>query len=183
MARCNFPHHEDPSRVCIKIRDGIHIDHVDADGNGWTDPDAAERLKALTQRKGRPPRNSLGPLVNGARKSASTGVPQAALEAWDKDEWVKDAERVTLAFLRQRREDFTTAEHLWPLLDAPQEMRSLSVVVQRMLRGQKMVEVGATRLRGVYQSKDGVAFSENKLVPIYRSMIYAETVADSQATP
>jgi hypothetical protein len=86
-------------------------------------------------------------------------------------EWVEHASKVLHGFLRTRHEAFTTPEDLWPLLDAPEEMREMVQVVRRALRGKWMTEVAAKRLTGVYRTRDGVEFKMNKLVPVYESLI------------
>jgi hypothetical protein len=88
-------------------------------------------------------------------------------------EWVEYASRVLHTYCREHAEPFTTAEHLWPLLDAPEEMRWLVQPVRRALRQHWMHQVDSRRLGDIYRSRDGVEFQMNKLVPVYRSLICA----------
>jgi len=88
-----------------------------------------------------------------------------------KEAWLAEARKVLHDYCRQHGAPFTTAEDIWPLLDAPGEMRAFVTPVQHALRRRWMVEVGSKRLRGVYVTRDGREFEENKLVPVYQSRI------------
>lgn len=104
-------------------------------------------------------------------------VAQDPLDAmvahWEatKTQWLADAKRTLHEFCRGRVEPFTTPQDVWPLLDAPGEMRAFTVVVQHALRRRWITEVGSRRLRGGFTTRDGRAFEMNKLVPVYSSRI------------
>lgn len=188
MNRCGTRHPEERERTCV-LAAGGHDHHADALGI-WPNPEVLERVEiARTHRPSK--KGSRAKMLGLAAKAsadrieflrgerqeqaASLGVPAEAMQAWSKDAWQAYAERVLTDFLKTRTEPFTTAEHVWPLLDKPEEMRSLARLVQRLLRSKQIEEVGAVRLRGEYQTRDGYRFAENKLVPIYRSKVAAIT--------
>ncbi len=159
MARCNDQHPEQEHRHCA-MDVGTHRFHTDLDGTWANEAYVPPRPKATKKTKG-----LLANFLGGA------DVPAGAAQAWNQDGWAQDTYSTVVAWLRTRTEPFTTAEHVWPLIPAPQEKRAMSLVVSRLLREHKIVEEGATRLKGVYTSQDGVEFKENKFVPIYRSRI------------
>ena len=105
--------------------------------------------------------------------SETPGVPAEAIEAWqrDKGDWVAGATQTLHTFCQHRSEPFTTAEHLWPLLSWPGEMRCFTLAVQTARKSGWMAETGAVRLSGTYATADGHTFAMNKLVPIYTSLI------------
>lgn len=174
---CGATHPEHPERVCK--RTPPHIDHDDATGDPegmWT-TEADQRAHRIRKenkpgrRRGQKVLTRLGAEVAMGRRTMDPGVPTEALTAWSKEAWQPYAMGVFQRFLTQRVTPFTTAEDVWPLLHTPEEMRAMVVVVRRMLSTNLMVEEGAKRLRGVYHTLDGDEFAENKLVPIYRSLI------------
>lgn len=100
------------------------------------------------------------------------GPPPAALADWSARSpvWIAEAKRA-LHHLCETQEWFTNGA-LWPLLDAPQEKRTMVVVTRHGLACGWMVEDGAVRERGEWTTRDGVAFPLNKLVPRYHSLIF-----------
>lgn len=195
MRRCNETNPEHPALVCIQP-EGRHLDHLDAAGGMWPNTLVREAMaRAPKKRRGGGRDRSkasadaraqitemaararhearVNPLADG-RRAASTGIPAEAVVAWSKEEWAKHAAEVFHSFLHTRTEPFTTPEHVWPLLDAPGEMRAMSLVVQALLRAGLIEEVGSKRLRDTYRTRDGVEFAMNKLVPIYRSLMVGQ---------
>lgn len=182
MARCASVHPEDPDRSCL-VAGGVHADHMDSQGT-WPNPEVTERIEVRQRQSVRRSKANKGHLrkiaaegIRGRREFLETerrargiqvGIPPEAVGKWAKDVWLAYAEEVFVEFLSIRTEPFTTAEDVWPLLYAPEEMRAMSLVTQRMVRQGRMREVGAKRLRGVYRTRDGVEFAENKLVPLYQ---------------
>ncbi len=178
---CAQHHPEDQGRTCL-LPVGSHSHHSDAAGV-WPNetPSVQAQVQMLaTPRKSRTVKGKAREIrsraqegidAHRAEERRENGIPPEAVAKWAQDDWATYAGRVTDAFLRQRSEPFTTAEHLWPCLDAPEEMRALSLLVRRLLKAGHIEEVGATRLKGTYTTKDGHSFQENKLVPIYRSTI------------
>ncbi len=135
-------------------------------GVAWPDPERIELLtRDIRKPSKRPGKNRAGSVISQFLGS--------------KDEWAEDAYATLVEWLRANDSDFTTAQQFWPLLVAPADKRSLSIVVQRLLREKKIEEVGSTRLRGTYLTQDGVPFEENKLVPIYRSRIAGQPQGQS----
>lgn len=178
MATCKAPHPEDAERRCQRA-EGTHADHSDREGI-WPNEKVREALRIKrahgTNRRGRkksPHQELVGIAASGARgirEFNGGGVPVEAEQAWSKQAWLPYATETFRTFLREHPgREFTTAEDVWPLLETPEEMRAMVVVVRTMLREHGMVEVGAKRLKGTYRTKDGVEFAENKLVPIYRA--------------
>lgn len=86
---------------------------------------------------------------------------------------MRDTERIFMDYLKTHAEPFTTPEDIWPLIRRPAEMRSMVVVVRRMVSRGLMAEVGAKRLSGTYHTREGDEFKMNKLVPIYQSLVAA----------
>lgn len=179
MPTCGAQHPEGEGR-CIKPESG-HADHYDGT-RGWTDPEIAERMRIVREQGARREGGKAGTrrhlvqiAAGGARGvrefRGGGGPPPAAEERWSRETWVPYAKGVLFDFLRQHPGEFTTAEDVWPLLDAPQEMRAMVLVVRAGLKEKAMHEVRAKRLRGEYRTKDGVVFAENKLVPVYQSLI------------
>lgn len=99
------------------------------------------------------------------------------------DPWEEEALAIFYRFLLTRVEPFTTPEHLWPLIEAPGEMRKMVSVVRRALRGGWIREVGATRLTGTYFTLDHREFKMNKLVPLYQSLLPRGSVEDTERVP
>jgi hypothetical protein len=192
---CGAKHPEIEGVTCtIKRPQGTHSPHTDWEHPPWLDKEFEERRKLLkSNRKVKPGAKArLHTKVVNSRKEnleaelrrVSPGVPQEAEGKWQQDPWVTYAGQTFQRFLEQRPESFTTAEDVWPLLERPEEMRAMVQVVRRLLRAGYMEEVGAKRLKGVYRTKDGHEFAENKLVPIYRSLIAStDRVTTSDCEP
>ncbi len=197
MRRCHEPHPEIAESLCV-VPEGQHLDHIDLAGNVWPNGPAREAHSRRPTKRGKGRRageasdaakakikeiaaavereRRVNPLADG-RRPATTGVPAASAVEWSKEAWAHETTGTLQVFLVARQEPFTTPEHLWPLIDSPNgDMRAMSVVVQAALRGQWIEEVGSKRLRDVYRTRDGVEFAMNKLVPIYRSKIFGESL-------
>lgn len=101
-----------------------------------------------------------------------SGPPPQAVTHWEtsQGDWLEQARRA-LHQVATGRERFTTG-HVWPLVVAPREKRAMVQVVRHGLRCGWMVEDGAQRESGEYTTLDGVSFPLNKLVPVYRSLIF-----------
>ena len=101
-----------------------------------------------------------------------SGPPRAVLVDWASRSpvWIAEAKRA-LRQVCEAHERFTNAV-LWPLLDAPQEKRTMVVVTRHGLSCGWMVEDGAVRERGEWTTRDGVTFALNKLTPVYHSLIF-----------
>lgn len=174
---------------------GVHADHMDAQGL-WPNAEVQQQVRIRQQQsvksskstkrhlheiaargaKGRREMLEAERSAHGVTDAPSIGIPPEAQAKWAKDVWVPYAEGVFTDFLRTRAEPFTTAEDVWPLLYAPEEKRAMALVTQRLTKAGAISEVGAKRLRGIYRTRDGVAFAENKLVPIYVSLLCAQTL-------
>lgn len=183
MARCDQPHPEDPARTCRKAPSPEHGLHLDREGS-WPNPDyvAPEGVRVSARRRqgARANQMELTSFLGQHRSSGQssephTGVPPEAAEKWDATPWVAEAKKIVVEWLRTHPEQFTTAEDWWPLLVKPEEMRAMTRVVQQCLRAGFMEEVSSKRLSEVYRTADGHQFSENKLVPVYRSRICARS--------
>lgn len=173
--RCGEQHPEDRTRLC-DLPPGPHGDHLDFahSTDPWPNVEVQRRVaikKANGSGRRAKRRSDMAQLAATIVVAKREGIPAEARQKWEQEPWLAYATEVFMGFLRGREEPFTTAEHVWPLLECPEEMRAMSVVTQRMLRGGVIREQGATRLRGTYRTKDGVEFRENKLVPVYRSLI------------
>lgn len=167
---CHEPHPDHPEVTCIKEAPCTGY-HIAEDGQPWGYTPVESKARKQTRIQG---------IVERAKKPVRTGpptsVPQEVEEAWQRDQgqWLKQAQQTFREFLVQRRSDFTTPEHFWPLVDSPPQRRAFSLVVQQALRENWIVEVGAVRLRGTYETRDGQQFAMNKLVPVYRSQLQAD---------
>lgn len=177
--RCGAVHPEDSTRVCILKGTG-HGDHVDGSGKPWTDHQRVEQVKANTQtRRSKKRSATMRSITKRARDGKrriiagdeGPGLDPQIVGVWQQDEWQTYAGPIVERFLTECPTEFTTAEDVWPLLEKPEEMRAMSVLVQSLLRAGWIEEVAAKRLRGTYHTKDGHEFAENKLVPVYRSKI------------
>lgn len=172
---CGEAHPERPDLACDKDTHpfGAHL-HITS-GTTWE----GLPVPAPSRRKGkRGDASRVAQVIEriGARGARTgppvSGPPPAAVAAWEADQgaWVAEA-RAALKAVAQTRSRFTTGD-VWPLLEAPPEKRAMVVVVRYGLKAGWMVEDGAERVNGQYLTRDGVAFPLNKLVPIYRSLLY-----------
>lgn len=135
----------------------------------------ARKPRQVTKTPGRRGKVQVSPEVRErllqARRSAERedGVERSP---WTKESWLLRAQDELEALLRQHDGNFTTAEHLWPLLPDPRpdgvDIRCLSTVITRAIRTGLIVEAGAIRLRGEYPTLDGTIIKENKFVAVYR---------------
>lgn len=164
MTECGSPNPDKPEMLCDKRTPcwGYHASGtVTWDGNQLP-------TKTSTGRKSRilasaTPAYRTGPAVAG-------GAPQQVLEALADGDWVAGAKEVLHEVcLSQSR--FTTGD-MWPRLNAPPEKRQMVVVIRYGLSRGWMVEESAVRENGEYTTRDGQSFRLNKLVPIYKSMLY-----------
>lgn len=181
--KCGEQHPDGETSCFLKVEDhGGH--HWDKQGRSWEHTELVKQVKAEAALAKGTSKKSAKQVLTGVAAAASqgrretlarergyphTGVPAEAVTKWDSTGWTREAEAVFREFLRTRQEPFTTAEDVWPLLDRPEEMRAMSVVTQRLLRSGAIEEVASKRLRGIYRTRDGHEFAENKLVPVYRS--------------
>lgn len=175
--RCNASDPDNPEHLCRKPPDE-HEYHAGRTGT-WVNPDYSgptmDDYRTRRPSKGGRKRKMaalVGPTESAPLPplSGGTGVPPEAAECWDAQEWTAQAKATVRSWLDENSDrPFTTAEDWWPLLDRPEEMRAMSRVVQSLLREGEIEEVGSKRLRGVYCTRDGHSFSENKLVPVYRA--------------
>lgn len=174
--RCGV-HHPDDLTVLCRAK-GDHADHLNG-AHIWPN---TEWLESRPRQVVSHDHRSLQVRVREAARNAQvqrpigaprihTGVPIEAMIRWTNSGWVDYATAEFRRFLEGRVEQFTTPEHFWPQIEAPPQMRALSVVVQGALRREWIEEVGAIRLREVYHTADGFQFPMNKLVPVYRSRI------------
>ena len=169
---CGSAHPDDADRVC-RQNSLPHRSHADGAGT-WPNPEyVGPTMDSLRQRREHRAKGGavkqLGAFVGGSTLSSEVE------EKWDRQGWVDGAKSVVREFLLHRSEPFTTAEHWWPLLDAPQEKRAMVQVVRWAVRQGLMREVGARRLRDIYRTRDGHEFQENKLVSVYQSRICRPT--------
>lgn len=161
--------HPDTGWVCglKSVTHKFHACHAGSWRNeDWAGPNAPAAKPAQTK--------SLLALAGQiTRPAPSTGPPSEAVAAWSREDWVAQTKTALRAFLVTRTEPFTTAEDFWPQVDAPDEhsMRAMVQPVQYALKQCWMVEVEARRLRGIYTTRNGIQFSMNKLVPVYRSLL------------
>lgn len=163
---------------CIRL--GQHVDCTDGE-HYWDNLEAIQAIRRGPVKKalhGATVKQQIRAAVAATEPERhSAGIPVDAETAWSRDAWQARTRGAFRDFLRDRSEPFTTAEHFWPLIDAPREMRALSTVVRGAIRDNWIEEHGAVRLREVYHSRDGVQFAMNKLVPVYVSLIVAKTPA------
>lgn len=180
---CGEPHPDDQTLRC-SMPPGNHQYHtavrpgVPPLGVDWKNADYVEAVRHRTSSQRQVLKRDLADRV----RRAAGGVPDEAAEHWraTKGQWIEQAKHALHDYARHHPGPFTTAEDIWPLVDCPGEMRAFSLVVQYALRHRWIVEDGFKRLRGTYATRDGVLFSENKAVPIYRSRLYvAESSANS----
>lgn len=135
-ARCEERFEETGDRCVFRTR---HREHRTLAGQTWPNEETAalmDRPKATEVLRDRAGKAAAPDHVDPARDPIaldrpSPDVPVEAEMAWSRDAWVSQAEVAFHAFLRSRREEFTTPEHVWPLLDQPREMRALVLVVRR----------------------------------------------------
>lgn len=177
MSICGEPHPEKPGVVCTMPETPVHpwhtavrTDTVPPTSIDWRNEDWSEATKPRTKAQRAEKMASLT-----ERMKVATGVPAEAAAAWsthDKGVWIEQAKKTLRTYCLHHGEPFTTPEDIWPLLDAPAEMRALSTVVQHALRQHWIKEVSARRLNEVYTSRDGHLFPMNKISPIYQSRIF-----------
>lgn len=163
---CGENHPDRPEVTCEKPRP-CHTMHLSRTHRlDWDGPPPPTRRSRKAE---------AAEIANKATPAVRTGPPTLTAEPVVRtrpdDEWVEYATGVFHRFLRTRTEPFTTPEDLWPLLEAPQEMRHLVHVVRRALKQGWMAEVAAKRITDPCRTKDGTWFSMNKLVPVYESRI------------
>jgi hypothetical protein len=177
--RCPATHPQDETRHCLAR--GGHASHMDAQGS-WENVGYAEQVKdameaAREAKRGKRKGSKLRGIMSDAREGYQAilagdegpGLDPEIVGRWHQDEWQSYAGKIIDEFLAGRTEYFTTAEDIWPLLDAPEEMRQISVLIRSYKARGLIVEAASKRLRGTYRTKDGVEFQENKLVPVYES--------------
>jgi hypothetical protein len=99
-----------------------------------------------------------------------SGAPSAAVERWDRTDWVRD----TTAALRALCEDHTTftTGDLWSRIDDVPDRRAMVSVVRNGLRRGWMTEAGGERVDR-YRTRDGHEIPINKIVPVYQSLLGA----------
>lgn len=103
-----------------------------------------------------------------------TGRPGEAVErTWkaQQDAWLAQA-KDALRLVCQTQETFT-GEQVWALVDDIRERRAMVLVVRHGLKAGWMHEDHAIRVHGVWRTRDGAEFPLNKLVPVYRSDLFA----------
>lgn len=165
---CSAPNPEHPEVLCDKPLPCHYMHESRADEMAWPGeppppvPPASSRRARMKE------------IADSIPPSKRTGPPDLRehLQKILDPEWVEYASRVLHTYCREHEQPFTTAEHLWPLLDAPEEMRWLVQPVRRALRQRWMHQVDTRRLSDLYRSKDGVEFQMNKFVPVYQSRIF-----------
>lgn len=185
---CNAPHPSIEGVVCTQ-REGAqpHPFHLDRkSGIDWPN-EAFEPPRSVVHSRGKgkkkaeeiakgnpePPRVGAPPSPEEHldRQRPQTDVPADAVAEWSKDAWVDRTYATLVAWVRQNGASvFTTPEDIWPLIDAPREMRAMVLPVRRAIKNGIIIEVGAKRLRDTYRTRDGVEFAMNKLVPIYQGV-------------
>ena len=104
------------------------------------------------------------------------GPPASAANAWhrEREQWLKEATEA-LRTVCETNETFTNKE-VWARVDDTQERRAMVIVVRTGIRNGWMEEESAMRVRDTWSTRDGVEFPLNKLVPVYRSKIFAGSV-------
>jgi hypothetical protein len=119
--------------------------------------------------------NSRRLIADSAKITKRTGPAVAGEEPLsdyraENGDWVSQAKQALHETAREHPR-FTTGD-VWPKLYAPPEKRLMVVAVRFGLAQNWMEEEGAVRENGFYETRDGVRFPLNKLVPIYKSLIY-----------
>jgi hypothetical protein len=181
---CGEVHPERPEVSCDKQMP-CAVAHMSREHDeAWPNPLTMAELRQRTKSD----RKRLVEMADRVRPATTVGPPSLEVlspdvrSQWENQikhpEWVEYASKVFYDFLRERTEPFTTPEDVWPLLDAPEEMREMVQVVRRALRDGWIKEVAAKRLNDVYRTKDGIEFKMNKLVPIYQSQYIKVTFVD-----
>lgn len=176
MARCGESHPDQPGVACVK-ETHPYGDHYEPDAGIWEGPPRPVRIGTKRGRtRIQEISNRIG-VVEIERTGApvSAGVPIVAALAWRErqPQWLAEA-TAALHQVAKTKQHFTTGD-VWPLIDAPPEMRAMVLVVRHGIRLGWMYEDAAKREHGVWRTRDGVEFRLNKLVPIYKSQIYIST--------
>jgi hypothetical protein len=91
----------------------------------------------------------------------------AAQEEYLREKWCREALEA-IGQVCALGKDFTTAEDVWPLLDWPGDGRIMDRPVREALKAGMMTRIGTRYLGGVYHSRDGHAFKQNKHASLYR---------------
>lgn len=148
---CGEAHPEHPEVTCWRAGTRHFGDHF---GDGYRWPNAR-------------------PLARPQPSGSKAPHPGPALAGFfDKDaEWKRETIETVTQWLRSHGDPFTTAQHLWPLLDSPHDKRSMSEVIRYLLTHQRIREVGTVRLGSGFTTRDGQRFAQNKKVPVYQSLI------------
>jgi hypothetical protein len=154
-------------------RHAYHSVNVGRDLRTWPNEQVLSQQAARSSRPGgRRERYTQANVIAAAVRPVTHAVPKASPSpVFDRPGWVLATSRAFHDFCLNRAEPFTTAEHFWPTIEAPAEMRALSQVIQAALRKGWIGEVGSRRLNDTYRSKDGIEFKMNKIVPVYQSKV------------
>jgi hypothetical protein len=171
--RCGEPNPNDETILCEK---GYHPwgPHFNMSRQvSWKGKDAPVRTKQGTARVA-----AIIGAIEPSGDNIMTGPPKQAEQRWEISQsvWLLSAEDA-LRHVCRTHEEFTTGT-VWPLVNNPPERRAMVKVVRFGLQQKWMVEHAAKREHGVWTTRDGVSFPLNKLVPIYRSLIYSPLSAD-----
>lgn len=179
MRRCADINPEGPDRECV-LPEGKHSDHYDGT-DWWPDPQVQEEIarKPRKAQSGPRGRTRVSPearrqMLDARSRTVQEGHAGAERPRgpWTEVEWLMHAQDVLTTFLASHEGPFTTAEHLWPLLEDPLpdvDRRILVRVVRQALRDGQIEECGAKRLKDTYRTRSGTTWKMNKIVPVYRS--------------
>ena len=179
---CGVPHPE--TGALCDMPEGQHAVHnavipgVPPRGVDWPN----EEFSAPVKNRSKAQREQHKAMLRLAVVGAGEDRMAEATAHWlaTKADWIAEAKRVLHTYCVEHDEPFTTPEDIWPLLDAPGEMRAFTVVVQHALKRRWIKEVSARRLRGAFTTRDGKIFEMNKISPIYQSrIVVAEDVRGS----
>jgi hypothetical protein len=165
---CSAPNPEHPEVLCDKPLPCHYMHESRAEEMAWPGKPPSPVPPASSRRA------RMKEIADSIPPSKKTGPPDLREHQHQVRDpaWVEYASEVLHTYCREHQQPFTTPEHLWPLLDAPEEKRQMHQPVRRALGQRWMSEVGSRRLRDIYRTRDGVEFQLNKLVPVYQSRIY-----------
>lgn len=170
MKRCAGPHPEMEAQ-CI-LPEGRHASHTDGT-NWWPDPEVvaelAKRPSKVKERRGRA-KSNVSKEGRNTMLSARARMADPNAQTDDPMEWREQVLVAMSEFLEGHDGEFTTPEHIWPLIPDPNvDRRNMQQVIQEALRRGMIVKTGQTRWLGdTYSTSDGHTFQINKWTPVYR---------------
>lgn len=170
MKRCEATH-PDIEVQCL-LPEGRHANHGDG-SNWWPDPEVvaelAKRPAKVKERRGRA-KSTVSKDGRNTMLGARARMTSSGAQTDDPAVWREQVLIVMERFLEDHDGEFTTPEHIWPLIPDPNvDRRNMQQVIQEALRRGMITKTGQTRWLGdTYSTSDGHAFSINKHIPIYR---------------